>query len=52
MSPEIEILSGGSYISGHSGCLGDIMIGTNSSYNCNIYTTSPSVWCGSDKATI
>ena len=29
-SPDIEILFGGSYTSGHSGCLGDVMIGTNS----------------------
>ena len=29
-SPDIELLSGGSYTSGHSGCLGDVMIGTNS----------------------
>ena len=48
-SPNIELLSGGSYTSGHGGCLGEIMIGTNSSYNCNIYTTSPNVWCRSDK---
>ena len=29
-SPYIELLSRGSYASGHSGCLGDVMIGTNS----------------------
>ena len=29
-SPDIEILFGGSYTSGYSGCLGDVMIGTNS----------------------
>ena len=29
-SPDIEILFGSSYTTGHSGCLGDVMIGTNS----------------------
>ena len=30
-SPDIELLSGSSYVtSGHSGCLGDVMIGANS----------------------
>ena len=29
-SPDIDLLSGSSYTSGHSGCLGDVMIGTNS----------------------
>ena len=29
-SPDIELLSGGSYTSGHSGCLGDVTVGTNS----------------------
>ena len=29
-SPDVELLSRGSYTSGHSGCLGDVMVGTNS----------------------
>ena len=29
-SPDIELLSGGSYTSGHTGCLGDVTVGTNS----------------------
>ena len=29
-SPDIELLSRGSYTSGHSGCLGDVMISANS----------------------
>ena len=29
-APDTELLSRGSYMDGHSGCLGDIVIGTNS----------------------
>ena len=29
-SPDVELLSIGSYTSGHSGCLGDVTVGTNS----------------------
>ena len=47
-SPDTELLSGNSYVtSGHSGCLGDVMIGANSM--TATYITSSSVWCGSDK---
>ena len=36
-SPDIELLSGGSYTSGHNGCLGDVTVGTNSTSATFLY---------------